>query len=54
MNLKITAAEVVDETAAVEVIKPIKSDIEVTNNEKRIATHDSAVKSVSEVTEKAS
>jgi hypothetical protein len=52
MNLKITAAEDVNKTAAVEVIRPIKSDIEVTDNEERLAMHDDAVKNVSEVTEK--
>jgi hypothetical protein len=54
MTLTMTAAEDVNKTAAVESMGPIKSDIDVSDDDERLAAHDDAFKNVSEVTEKAS
>jgi hypothetical protein len=51
INPKIAAAEVVNKTAAVDVIRPIKSDTDVTDDDERLAAHGDSVKNVGEATE---
>jgi hypothetical protein len=47
VNLEIKADENVNETAAVKVLRPMKSGIEIADNEERFASHDDAIEKVS-------